>query len=315
MTGNLQMMMQFRDMQVAEDIGKKAALGWFDVEFTMYGCAYLEAGQRYYKISPEAGDIYDFMERSALRDIYPSNVLCLTQKLAVPAGMKEKIALEVKKNLAGQLQKTYPQEFLLALSQLAEACTTNDAAKTLWAEAEALEGVFEEEKLRRFEALLNYCYSMRKLSKDTYQALEGWLKEERKSMEDDGTSKDIFEKTLYGFAYEEEGEINYLENANKSFIYGAIYEQESNGFLVSPMLVKTYWYNYTYCLPDVQADFERLLEQEYNKDYLKQLRTLKEGSGPILHAGLADTLSMLREKWGREPAATVLRYARRWGID
>ncbi len=308
------MMMRFRDMQVAEDIGKKAALGWFDVEFTMYGCAYLEAGQRYYKISPEAGDIYDFMERSVLKDIYASNVLCLTQKLAVPAGMKEKIALEVKKDLAGQLQKTYPQEFLLALSQLAEACRTNDAAATLWAEAETLEGVFEEEKLRRFKALLNYCYSMRKLSKGTYQEIEGWLKEERKSMEEDGTIKDIFEKTLYGFAYEEDGEINYLENANKSSIYRAIHEQESKGFLVTPVLVKTYWYNYKYCMSDVKADFACLLEQEYNKGYLKQLRKLKEGTGRILPAGLANTFSKLQEKWGNEPAATMLRYAHRWGI-
>lgn len=42
MTGNLDMMMKFRDLRVAEAIGKKAALGWFDVEFTVYGCAYLD---------------------------------------------------------------------------------------------------------------------------------------------------------------------------------------------------------------------------------------------------------------------------------
>ena len=48
MTGNLNMMMKFRDLQVAEDVGKKAELGWFDVEFTMYGCAYLNDGKMYY---------------------------------------------------------------------------------------------------------------------------------------------------------------------------------------------------------------------------------------------------------------------------
>ena len=34
--------LKFRDEQVAEDVAKKAMLGWFDVEFIMYGCAYLD---------------------------------------------------------------------------------------------------------------------------------------------------------------------------------------------------------------------------------------------------------------------------------
>ena len=48
MTGNLEMLMKMRNakimkeanVQTAEDIAKKAELGYFDVEFTMYGCAY-----------------------------------------------------------------------------------------------------------------------------------------------------------------------------------------------------------------------------------------------------------------------------------
>ena len=61
MTGNLQMLIQLHDEVVAEEVGKMAELGYFDVEFTMYGCAYLECGKRYYKVSPEAADIYQFI--------------------------------------------------------------------------------------------------------------------------------------------------------------------------------------------------------------------------------------------------------------
>ena len=61
MTGNLSAMMHMHDLRVAEDIGKMAELGWFDVEFTMYGCAYMFEGKMCYKISSEAKDIYDYM--------------------------------------------------------------------------------------------------------------------------------------------------------------------------------------------------------------------------------------------------------------
>lgn len=87
MTGNLQLLAKMHDKVVAEEVGKMAELGYFDVEFTMYGCAYLEDGKRYYKVSPDAADIYRFIERANLRKILPSNVLQYTKKCAVPAGM------------------------------------------------------------------------------------------------------------------------------------------------------------------------------------------------------------------------------------
>ena len=61
MTGNLEMLMNMRNakimkeanVQTAEDIAKKAELGYFDVEFTMYGCAYWDraAATMKYRIS------------------------------------------------------------------------------------------------------------------------------------------------------------------------------------------------------------------------------------------------------------------------
>ena len=40
MTVELDAMMELRDLQVAMDIAHRAEMGWFDVEFTMYGCCY-----------------------------------------------------------------------------------------------------------------------------------------------------------------------------------------------------------------------------------------------------------------------------------
>ena len=41
MTVDLNMMLDLRDLQVAMDVAKRAELGWFDVEFTMYGTCFI----------------------------------------------------------------------------------------------------------------------------------------------------------------------------------------------------------------------------------------------------------------------------------
>ena len=51
MTVDLDMMLDLRDLQVARDVQRRAEMGWFDVEFTMYGCAYYQNGERYYRVS------------------------------------------------------------------------------------------------------------------------------------------------------------------------------------------------------------------------------------------------------------------------
>ena len=307
------MMMKFRDMQVAEDIGKKAALGWFDVEFTMYGCAYWKDGRRYYKVSPQAEDIYDFIEKSAQQDIFPSNVLSLTRKCAVPTGFEETIALQVKKGLAKQLQKTYPAEFLQLLGRSAAACRNNAASASLWQAAEELEGVFEEERLQHFDRWVHYCYRCQKLEREEYHKLLAWLKEERESMADDFVSKDIFEKTLYGLAYEEEGSIRYLSNAHSGHVYASLHELEGQGVVVTPILAQTYWYNYDYSLAEVKTDFKAKLKQTYSADDLERLKHLKASLSPAAVEKLAETIDFVQEKWGELPAATFRRYSCRWG--
>lgn len=65
MTVDLNMMLDLRDLQVAMDVAKRAEMGWFDVEFTMYGTCFERCGKRYFRVSADAARIYDFIETSA----------------------------------------------------------------------------------------------------------------------------------------------------------------------------------------------------------------------------------------------------------
>lgn len=312
MTGNLKLMTLLHDQVVADEVGQMAELGYFDVEFTMYGCAYLEHGKRYYKISPEAADIYQFIEKSNLKGIFPSNVIQYTQKCAVPAGAKEVIAQEVKIELAKQLSDLFPIAFLENIQKLAEAVTENAADDMLWKQAEELEGLFDIERLRRFEQKVDYMYSCRKLTESSYHQLHAWLKEELKSMTENYETKDIFEKTMYGAMYIDNGRPRYIENARMEYVYEKIYHIETQGGVVTPIFGKTYYYNYRYRLSDVIQDYKSALHNEYNESYLYELEQIR--CSDRFEKMIVDSVIQVRENFGIKAAETLLRYADRWGV-
>ena len=85
-------------------------------------------------------------------------------------------------------------EFFTLMEKLAGEITDDSAADFMWKKVEELEGVFDIEKLRRFEEQMEYIYTCRKITWETYKALRDWLKDERKSMLENFETKDIFEK-------------------------------------------------------------------------------------------------------------------------
>ena len=112
MTGKLDFVLQFRDEQVAEEVRRKAELGWLDTEFMVYGTAYLKNDQMYYRISSEEKDIYAFIEASLAEHIFCGDVLSLYKRCSVPIGTKEDKEIELAKQLGQQLKKNTPENYL-----------------------------------------------------------------------------------------------------------------------------------------------------------------------------------------------------------
>lgn len=314
MTGDLDMMVKFRDLQVAEAVGKKAALGWFDVEFTMYGCAYLDPrlGKMCYRVSERAEDIYEFAEDNAHKGVYASNVVHLTRKYPVPSGMKNLIAEDVKKSLAVHLRKQYPSSLFNVLYELSEALRTNTAAPLLEGEMARLEGIFEEEQLNDFLDLANYCHSVCSLLPASYQRCLKWYKDEMMNLADNFVSKDIFETTVYGVGYEAQGRVRYLVNANVEKVYSKIQALEQEGAFVGPVMRRKYWYNYERRLPDVIAAFKACLQEKYPPEKLAQLKAIvrKKGSDQTVVEKILAEASNIGGSLSQE---TLMRYMNRWG--
>ena len=131
MTGNMQMMMKFRDLQVAEDFSKMAELGYLDKEFTMYGAAFDEDGKRRYIVTGDLDKLYDFDSACTETQTYLTPLLTLTKVCPVPSGCDDDIARTVKMDLAKKLADVYSKEFFAAADTLAQAAEATDAAEPL----------------------------------------------------------------------------------------------------------------------------------------------------------------------------------------
>ena len=310
MTGRLDFVLKFRDAQVAEDVRKKAELGWFEQEFTMYGTAYLAPDGMTYKVSADAGKIYRFIDDASAQQIFCGNVLSLTKTQAVPVGAEASAALAVKKELACRLRQAYPPELFLLLDELADYCRTDAAYDWLIAERDALEGVFDEERLHFFERLIRRCYSCQKLSAAHYQTLTTWLQEEFQGLLDSFVSKDIFEKHFYGLAYSSGTGYRYLYDSLPETLYQRQAALEEQGVFVSPVIAQTRWYNYTYTLADARRDYQTTLHTFLNTDRLQKLQHLATLPNPSI-APYSRAISAL----GPEAQATVRRYLGRFGCQ
>lgn len=315
MTVDLDMMLDLRDLQVAMDVAKRAEMGWFDVEFTMYGTCFERRGKRYFRVSADAVRIYDFLETAAQKDVLPTNVLTLTKTCPVPTGMREFIASDVKKQLAKQLEAAYSRDFFRFLGETCELAAQDTAMPQLLAERDKVEGLFDEQKLRRFQELVDFTYNARKISLSHYQELYAWLARERRSMEDYPRSKDIFEKTFYAIAYESDnGALTYIDNAQKATVCAKKYALESQGYFVTPLYAQTYWYNYTLRLPQVHDQFLEQLHTAVNNDYITLLKTISAHNDRLSASDFQTRLDYARQHYGALAEETMRQYGRRWGI-
>ena len=313
MTVDLNSMIDLRDIQVALDVARRAEMGWFDVEFTMYGCSYLYNGKRYYRVSAEAEKIYDFIENGAQKNILPTNIAILTEKYPVPIGMHDYVARDVKQSLARQMRDDFSGEFFKYLAETAELITEDTAVPILLQERDKVEGCFNHRKIKKFEDLVNFAYNCRKITLEHYKEFTTWIAEERKSMEDDLLIKDTIEKTFYAIAYKNDFGLEYWENACKEHVYKKKYELEQKGVLVSPIFSETYWYNYTTRLSKVREVFEKELRSVVNTDYMEMIEMICGNNKRMTKKEFAQRVEYVKDNFGENAKDTFLQYGRRWG--
>lgn len=314
MTVDLEWMLDLRDAQVAADVQRKAELGWFDVELTMYGCAYWENGKRYYRLSAEAEKIYDFLAYGAQKHLLPTQLTTLSARYPMPAGMQEAVALEVKKALARQMQAQYPIEFLQGLSKLHDAVSEDTGYPYLLRKKAEVEGAFQQEALQRFDALVDDIYACNKLTTEHYTVLKKWYAEELHNFEDEPRYKDLYAKTFYGMAYLDHGTVKYIINARKDSIYKKKYDLLQKAIYTTPLYAQTYYYNHSVKLSQIRQRFETEIQAYLTSTYLEEIQRVVTANEKIDKQTFRSYLAEAEKRYGTPAKETLQQYGYRWGI-
>lgn len=308
MTVDLDMMLDLRDVQ------RRAEMGWFDVEFTMYGCAYQKNGERYYRVSAQEEKIYEYIENEEKDDVLAGDICTLSRKYPVPTGMQEYIAADVKVELAKEMAEKYPFDFFMLLEKLAQEAEENTAWDYLRMKMSKLEGTFDLTEFVRFKQEIRYAYFHRKINAENYHTLLKMVDDEERYMEENIIVKDIFEKTFYAFCYEANNKLNYVINARKGHIYQKKSELEQRGIYTTPLYMETCYYNYEVRLPDVRKIFEQHMREYLNYDYFNFMRQIYTKNEQISVEKFAEELKTAERCYGSDAADTLRHYAVRWGI-
>lgn len=310
MTAKLEINEMFRDLKVAETVGQKLEMGWLEIEFTVYGTTYLKDGEMNYRVSSEAGKIYQFMEKALTEDVYCSNIQEFTHICHVPIGMNEDVLMEVKKILAAKMYKAYPKKLFVLLNNIAETIQNDDAYPLLLEEKDKVEGTFDEHKLKDFRVLIKHCYSLRRLSNEHYKELLAWLEQEEECMQDSFVTKDIFEKTFYGLVYPFGETYKYINDSVLEYTYRKKFELEQAGIWTSPIFEETLWHNYQYTLKDCRQTYDTMFKTTMNQELLEKLGVLFEKPIALTDKNILQEIENLPP----EAAETLERYLNKWKI-
>ena len=306
-----EMLVLFRDMMTAIDVGQKAEMGYYDVEIDTYGCTHYQNGERYYHLSANASKIYDYFESAALSDCCPTALVTRVFKKPIPRGLKDMLALEQKKDLALEMQAAYSPDFFLLLHQLARQARQNGAADPLNDYMDTLECTFDRVRFDLFAATLDQAVSAQKLLLRDHQQLLNRLNEERQSMANELQPHDIFHQTFHAFAAEDAGGTRqFIYDARRDFVYAKRQALEEAGALITPLVSQTCFYNYDYRLTDARRDFVSTLPALFDDRYFHLLHTIKGLPSPLSPADLTDALAHC------DPAChpTLTLYGHRWQI-
>ncbi len=308
------MMVLFRDMMTALDVGKKAEMGYYDVEINAFGCTYLNGTERNYRVSASAAKIYDYLEVAALNNLYPTAMITSTFKKPIPNGLKDMLSLDLKRNLAQTMRQNFSSPFLQALKQLAEAIKQNNACELLNSYMDTLECTFQREQFDLFEHTLIMSVTRGKLAQKDYQLLMQRLNSERQNLSNDLHPHDLFHQTFYAFTYGFTEKQQYIFDARKEFVYEKRYQLETQGAIVSPLLAKACFYNYDYRLTDARKDFAHNLPSIFNPSYWRLLCNLKALPATISRDSFLQTAEDFTKLYGPFVHNTLTMYGYLWDI-
>jgi len=303
-----------RDAICANRIGFIAELGGMEEELVVYGCCYLEDGKVKYRVSSNKEELYRFLVYETDKPLYPTPIHSLTERCIIASGEEEAVRNQLKRKLARNLQQQYPAEFFERFQPFVAQAASEQAWPLLQELREQIEGHFDADELQLYEMLLKQSVQRKLLSTEKEACAYQWLGRNRSQMEADTVVKERFERTFYGFVYDDEEKSCCTEaSMDLDKIVDRKIHLEQHGIYTSPILTKTFWFAENRELPGLKGRFKKWLQSLTDIFLQKWLQELPKLSAAVDRAAYQE---MVQKKADLpEESQRVLQwYGKLWNV-
>lgn len=230
-----------RDEECAGIVAVLMELKYFDEQFVYYGTAYVENNRIKYRMHDKAEKMYQFFEKSAQKNLYPTEVIRYVQYKKVPSGKENDIAAEVRISLAEHLKEIYPKELFYLLRKTGVVPASNSAYPILLQWQDKLELCFEEDQIMLFVGVVKMAYKAKMIDTVALQQFLDWADDKTAQIASHTNLKWRKPHQMHGFLYWENGKLKSYVNALWYKVAERQYELLANKRLCTPIFSKTYW--------------------------------------------------------------------------
>ena len=305
-----------RDEEMAAEVGIMAELGKFEVEFTMYGCAFYENGKVMYLVSENAEKVYDFIYDIANAEKLPTDIHSASIRSLVPSGAEHYILNNVREQLLDKLYSLYDEQYFSVLFDLQNVLRTNEAVTVLKKLKYQLDGICNREQLQLFQGLLETAYRRKILKTESYIEFMQWIGWTRRDLEQELIRTDLYEKIFYGFAYWKENEpVKIYVDGYKNNIYKRIEQRRTEGYFVSNIIFKKYWYNNRYPVVEVKKNYETMLKELFGTWYTDSMEQFAGMNAPMKQTAQEKYLQYYNALSNEKTKYSLIRQYGLWGIE
>ena len=251
-------------------------MGCLEYEAAVYGCAYLENGEIYYYLSARKEQIKAFCQNACLQNIYHTPVHYFCKRYDLLDDSEEEINQKFRLEVAKSLSARYPRLLFDAAEALRQSVCANAGFGLVKEIAAQLENGFDIDALTLFADLLDRLLEGRLLNQEAYLIMSQWLKAEYEKNAIETIPYGAYKRQYAGFAYEKAGKRGYFADALPYLAEERRSTYLTQGYLVSPILTKTY-YSEAFTNPlENKKQFLQELQTYLNDGYLALMQRFRQ---------------------------------------
>lgn len=304
------------DEMCISQASKLLQIGYLEFETAGYATAYKKDNEIYYYVSDGETTMHKFLLKCHEANIYPTPVKYYCKRYDLLEDTEDDIKRKFRVETAFKLKEAYPRVYFEALEKLTAHFNDNQAFYLLKEMSEQLDGCFDISQLNLFGSLLEMMLKGRLLNEPGYILLNEWLQNEYEKLAIEPIASGQYKRTFAGFAYEKpNGQIGYFLDA---FAYMATEKQAdfiSRGYVVTPILQKSYYADAFQGLTESRAQFKAELEHYLGDNYIRLMKLIKSLDPCVDTALYREYYEKVKETGSKQALAAITYYGNLWNID